>query len=731
MHDEVKNNEGNPTEGNTLLQDIASSDLFEADRYYIPISGENLKRWGFQYAIKERDTSQLNTEVLLQRYQYKMTEEQKRWDKIYEGVCERYNGRISAARKEIEEIEKGNLLNDSTHADLQKRKEELKAEIKAYFEKVIEVRKKIAEGKKNLAGKCLDEAKVEIDKAMALNKSVYDETKKVNEAAFENSKKKLEDEIAQLGKKRDAFMERYTEVNKRMKLINADGINPSTAYVLIGVGTSAAAAAGYFFSVFTSNVQFSSQDAVFFVLNGFMKAGGGGASTFLMKAGYLLLFILLTGMISFACFRLFNKFIKKEDKKADDHSRISAYKQLVNDTSGVSTKIKAGSWFSFWLQITPLVFIAGIVILVLALRIGSEAGGDGIANLNKLNASLEGMLAGTTAALAVGGLLCLYVMKIIEPRLLGKQEAGKPGGNWFWNNWELALCVLCFLVFTGAIAFYPLIDKQFGQEQINMISISEFIAVTLLSAFSFAYGVRFRGLIAVSRFLQREVDRLDADIAMLKAPLPPESTIHYSKTSDIVHNMLIAIDNKVKLLQTAYSPEQKKVLHKKEQEKVTFFKRLGLLFKWRKKEPVSAVGHLVRLAEWEQYYFPDLNEELILYGAECAEKEREYREVVQQLEKLESDNTEGEEEKIEKRKKLQKDIETMLTYLEKTAVSRAKLNAKLDHNSVAAETAILDGFHLGIWYRENQLGPRDDYYLNYSLFQPKALIPEHVQGGRS
>src|SRR6185503_20810686 len=121
--------------------------------------------------------------------------------------------------------------------------------------------------KEDMMNKWVKEAEDLIDGTSALQKKLYDKTKAYNHDRYYDEKDTLEKHIQHWKTKRHYFVERLGSVHERMKRIGADGVNPAAAYVLIGIGSSVAAAAGYFFSVFTSAASFGNQDAFYFLLN--------------------------------------------------------------------------------------------------------------------------------------------------------------------------------------------------------------------------------------------------------------------------------------------------------------------------------------------------------------------------------------------------------------------------------------------------------------------------------
>jgi hypothetical protein len=728
MHDEIKNNSTEPGNEDSVLTDIAGTGVLDNESFWQSGEEESLRRWGFQYAIKERNRDLPSAGDFLKEFRNRKSEEITRWQVVYDSIQSRYREKIAAAKKEIGDIEEGLLPADPTKKTLETRKEELESQMKDYCLRVIEARKKMLLDKKDMVGKFMDDAENQVKNALALEKLVYDQVKDRNSEQFKDSKDRLDANVASWTEKRNRLSERVNEVQLRMKLINADGVNPSAAFVLIGIGSSVAAAAGYFFSIFTSSTGLGNNDAFFFLLKGFLKLGNNTGTGLLAKLLLLVLFVVLIGLISYVCFRIFRRFFDNKKSARQENMRVDGYNRVLKENSGLSAEVRGGSWFSLWLQVSPLVIIVGVLVLLLALNTTTAD------EVNSLNSSLEGTLAGTTIALGLGGMLTLYIMKVVEPRLIRKHTEGKSGAGWLKHNWELAACICAFILLTAAVIWLPMKDTKFTARSTNAVAISEFIVVAMLSAFPFAYGMRFRGLVAVDRYLQREIERLDYIVAYSKTPEKPDVNDHYNKVSAYVSTVLEAVQIKALWLQQAgsskieaFQPSQRQ----QKPEKNALFPRIfdHIRNSWRdlfnsgNDTAHMAVHRLISLTDWERGLFPDIAEEINLLGTEFLEIETEHKKVKQQLDALEGEYSASAEERAEKIVKLQKEVETLLTYGEKAEVSRIKKWAKIESMSVRAEAAVLDGFHLGAWYRENQMGPVDNYYWNEASSKSTAITP--------
>lgn len=663
----------------------------------------SLKRWGFQHAIKDKLMVSLSADNLLKLYNDKIKEKLVKWDDLYNSINKRFDDKILELKAEMDKANQ-DIENDPTLADLEKRKTELLDEMKNTRTRMLEVRKKMLDGKRNMLGALVNEGEDLVDKAVALQKKVYKEFKELYQTSFNDSSLAFKKHIESCNERKMQLQEKLTETNKEIKEIGADGVNPFSADLLIGIGTTVAAAAGYFFSVYTTAASFGNQDALYFLLGGIFKAGSAGDVSLLTRILLLTGCIIVIGYISYLCFYLFNKFFKAS-KPDQDGSRFTAGTRIAGNNSRASAKVKAGSLFSLWLQIAPIVLIAGIIVLLLAVNSSIST------ELGKVNSSVEGILTGTAIALGIGAAMFVYIMKVIEPRLRRHKNGTGGFGSHVLRNWELVLSIALLLCCSILIICFPLIDGKLDSQYVKSVSILEFIAVALLSAFPFAYGVRFRGLIAVTRFLQREIDYLDNEIAYHSSPVIPEISVDYTNSKNgITESVLGALQNRISILNEVSSGE-------KENGRINnwnlrdFFKsvrhKIWSLIKGQEKTPVLKIAEL---SGWEKRYFPEIDEEMKILVLEYREYETEFKVVTDQLDKLSADaNLEKDKMDAEQKAKL-RHIELLRTYKEKAEKKKLEEESKFEKLSLEAEAAILEGYHLGIWYRENQLGPGGLYY---------------------
>lgn len=676
---------------------------------------KSLRRWGFQQAIKDVHQT-LDANQLLQLYQQHTERQKQHWERIYAAAIKRYQHKIDEARQNLKLLTSETALYDPTYKELLRRREELEKELKEMRIAIREIRQRMAQGKEGMMQKWMQEAKQQINDAVEIQNKVFDEVKALNKKSYDAQKPSLDLHIAHAKDKRTLYTKRLDGVEGQMRLLGVDGVNPTVAYLLMGIGTSVAAVAGYFFSNFTVLARLGNADALSFLLKGFFSAANHQVSM-VTKIAVLLALVLLISAVSWLCFYFFKRFFSSSDtdKTSADGTRMAMYAKMQNEGSGMMANLKAGGWFSFWLQIAPIVIIIGILIILLSVNSSVKD------EVDKLNASVEGVFAGTAIALGIAGIMCLYIMKIIEPRLDRKRASTTSGGVilWIQYNWELVVCMVIFVCCTISIVAYPVGVNGVQPKAVQGIVIPEFVVVCLLAAFPFAYGLRFRGLIAVSRFLRKEIDRLDYFIAECETPLVPRVEVDYAERMErMVAGVLDVVENKAMLLRGATGPAQvNKKIEKSEPEynalkKIRNFivKKFEGVLNYIRKDASTSIKPLIELADWEVRYFPEIAEELKIKASDYIEVEQEYSNVKKQIEKLDADTTKNQVDSKERKEKLNHRIEVLLTYIEKTEIACLKKLTNLVTISTNEEAALLDGFHLGIWYRENQLGPSVNYY---------------------
>ncbi len=671
----------------------------------------DLKRWSFFSTIAQpQQALTLFTELRDEHISQLAAIEQK-WVAIYNAVKQRFTDKITLAQEDIKNLEIPLAKDNSELAELIEKKKLVTSELIEIRKRLAEIRLRLADAKKDMLTHWLEEAEKQIDKALQIQGKVYAEIKKINQQTFDNNRTALLAETEFFKTKRKNYEERYANVHARINILASDGITPTLAKWFIAIGTVAAAAAGYFFSAFTYATGFSNQDIFYYILNGFMEAGHDNAKPLWLKLLFLILFITIITVVSWLCYRAINKFFPKENSKKNSNYQFSA--NFKYDGLKYSEDIKSINWFSFWLRAIPGFIIAGIVILILS------ANKDGVTGINFLNASTEGLVIGTALSTSLAALMHLYLMKVIEPRLLKHLRNELTLTKWLKLNWEVCVAIVLFItsvIFTLIFSYTSNIQEAGITRQSSIvISLSQFIPVCLLAAFPLAYGRRFKGLLDVSRFLERQIAYFEYRIAYNPVPEAPQIEFDYTKrVQGLIDATIGTLENKILLLQGRFegkkptpppSDDIKKTMagHAK-----TIFKKAADWFMRKSKFLNPPQGVFTPLTEWEAIYFPEFDELVKITTEEYRTKEEELKETEKQITQIynEIDN---------KRLLAENKKDKLLTAIDNWKYSN--VNALLIEVSKTQQlkniktddiTKIADGFVLAMWYLGHGRGPRPD-----------------------
>jgi hypothetical protein len=661
---------------------------------------DTIKRLGFFEAISHSGPAKSKLENLLESYEQKAREKINTLEEIYEKKVRHLSNRISSSASRIEELKQklsdSEKYNEADDLQLQKIIEDkLKEEerLAAAQEQITEVRVRLGEAKAGIINKSLDEAEAQVRKALNIQNLVYDETRILNGKKYEDEK----DYLTRLAKcyqeLHDYYKNRYDKVNSYLHVLDVDGISPKTTSVLTTIGTVSFGAAGFFFSTFAGNTGFGNQDMLYYVLDGLITTAQQPANGF-AKVGVLFGIIALITLISLGCNFLISRLKNKDEEiftKLSLGGNASAKLELLE----YQANLKSNNWYAFWLQLLPGVFIAGLLILCLSINYRST-------QLIYINASSEGLIIGTSIAISLAGLIYLYITKIVEPRLLKRHEANPNESiNWIKANWEIVTILILFVVFSIFIILIPTGIAASTDLQVRY-ALLLFLAICLVGSMSFAYGMRNRGLIQTGRYLEKVIKWLNKAIAYCSAPETPQ-----------VHNTLAAehgniLEHVLKQLsfKAAVNLSDGRVRRKRKSPGL-FGELMDVLKLSKESEETSASEHIsyVTIMEpWEERYFPHIVDELKAKEFEYREKRVRLQLALDHITDYKSARTNMlrlQENEIALCRETIKECETLI---ESALQERADCiqQARADHEETI--TNLLDGFDLGVWYKNNGLG---------------------------
>lgn len=681
---------------------------------------DTTKRRGFFEAIKHTGCPQNHLANLLKEHELQAADKIKQADALADQRTAHLKQRIVLAQERIAEL-KAKIVLAAAYKEADD--EELKAlvaerdkEEKRLLEleaKLTAVRVRLGEAKAGIINKSLEDAEAQVKAALNIQRNIYDETKRLNQQKFNDEKEHLAQLAACYKDLYTAYEARHKRVDKYLAVLDVDGISPITTQVLTTVGTVSFGAAGFFFSTFAGKAGFGNDDILYFIFNGIFDTANRPMPGWAKLLIFLGLILLVTG-VSWGCNYLINRLKKNSEEEVQSEVSLGAAMAKKFKQAEYNASVKSNNWYGFWLQLIPSILIAGLIVLGIASK-ATEA------SIGAINASSEGLIIGSCVAMAVAGLIYLYIIKIVEPRLVRRYDANPDIKiNWISANWELVAILTIFLLFVVAVVLVPydITSDKFGilpVDQRTRYAILLFAAICLVGGISFAYSVRSRGLIETGRYLERAMHRLKNYIAYCNGPVAPE--LHNEVAGE--HSNIIQHVLKQLTFKATINKEEAYLRSKLNREKQrNWFERLFGIGEDTEPQPQEPMQIVTVIQPWEEHYFPHIIDELRAV-------EFEYKEQKARAVKLAAAVEDHRSAKHSEPRLLENDVQTcynsikdMETDLEDTIKNKGIRHQNITNTYNKLIVDLLDGFHLGLWYRENGLGPTAQFFEACPPVQP-------------
>lgn len=672
----------------------------------IPQDDKHFNRMGFYCAIGESENPKGKFDALLLRHKESIDEKLKQIEYHYYLDILRFETKIEELKKKLEE-EKFKLFTHKFDIDeLLKARDALKVEVNNLETEINQLYKDLGEQKSKLIENRVEDVKSELAKLVGGYDSITDQKSQINAKSYDNSKDALKIKVDLFQKFADSYSNIYSGIKKKIEILNVAGIGDYISSFLIYAGFTAAIAAGWFFSIYALKNNLNSESTLFFLLSGlfnfgqeFITASNSKVLASLYMTLSLIIFLALTGVIAWFCQWLLDKY-EKVNTKNKLVFEISEDEKFV-----FNTQISAKTFLSFWLQVLPFVFILGIVFIILIL-------GNAAENVNKLDISLSGQVAGTAIAFLCTGIAFLYITKVIEPRI-EMQASNNAPISWLRSNIELFLLITLFLISIFGLLFG--VEKLTGIAVGNrFISLLEFTICVLLTSFMLGYGLRYKGLISTTEYLERRLKELTDAIKDNSRARPlnlilAEGKQFNKKYLELQEELLNLIIAKTKVAKEFLPSEDIKGNQNTTKKKENWWSRLFNNAKIVETEDKN--GKMAfEMSPIEEVYFPGFKNHIDELKSLITSKNVELEKTENQLSAIKADKSEYATILVKSIKK----IETKISNLRKAITNRYfKWTQTIDVQKKQGDKEnmeIWDGYNLGMWYRENGIGPTPDYY---------------------
>jgi hypothetical protein len=679
------------TESSYILQQPPVWDAVDKKHYH---------RIGFTCAISQIESPEKELQLLIEKHKAQIKELLNQLQTIY--TLESAN--ITRQTDELNQLiasEEVKILTAHLDAEqLKKQEEELKNNLLQLETELSLVYKDFGQRKEMMVENRIEEVRNELTKIINNYQTICENRTKINTSEYEVNKNAIEKRIRIL----ETFIERnkkaYEALSAKLLPLSERGIGEKGVNVMISFAFSAAIGAGWFFSIYALNERFDNKDGIGFVLEGIFQFGGRMMASagnpvwggFLLIAA-LLAFITVTGGVAWLAQKIIDHYNSsstniKIDFETDEYMRFL-----------LRTKITATNFISFWMQLSPYVFIGGVLYVLLIM-------GNSGNKISEVSTSLSAQTVGAFFALLTSGVSLLYIMKVIEPRV---EAQGNSKNVWIRSNIELAVVIGLFIVFVVLLIT--------GISSRNAaVPIAGFAVMTLLTGVLMGYALRYKTLISQVKDLEFQTERFAIEVQKLSRPKP--LFIEYDE-GKLFNRKFIELEKELMELSILKS------------------KQVAQLWQGQPQKRVNRKGYWVRM--WQKYVAGDNN--IMFYDDDAyynlsAGEERLFpsvstriEEVKQKIVKVKTELAQTTSQITDIReetsnyllrlrnniKESRKRIDDLQQKLIDFRVDFHKKSEVLQLLKEHQEYGIKDGFDVGMWYRLNQLGPLPNYYNSKTI----------------
>lgn len=511
-------------------------------------------------------------------------------------------------------------------------------------------------------------------------------------------------QIEQLSELRDVYKNRFTRIRIRIEKMVDNGINDRSSLYLLSFGSICAGVAAWFFSIFTTKTNFGNQDVFYYLFQGFLKVGQNPNYTFLQKILVFVGSLVIIGFVIWVIGLFINHLRNGVKQKGEHNTFVSKIKFNLSDTSTIDFR-SSSTWLIGLLQLVPFILVSGIVILVLSSTSNIES------QTSDLNNSTGGLLAGAAIVAGLTGLIYLYITLIIESRVdlnsLGSDAINKTPT--FKKRWEIIVLIGLFVLsilflFTSNSDDGKQVAMQGIRNSENLkiyISCIQFLSTAFIAAFSFSYGIRYRGMIATSDFLERKIRKINALLEFYITPsieiddnLKQHTAKITSQQFDIVKEKLNDLSSKLQYPSFKTQVTTNKMIPF---AKFSFFKPRNYSGNQPASNQIDEIDILIKSLKEQAAAMPDVLSEIIKFESLHKIKKSNLADVEEILNQYENRTGKWKvvDDKIENCKR---NIRVYRRLYHKKILQMNLKNIEIEKEGQEQSNALLDGFHLGEWY---------------------------------
>jgi hypothetical protein len=769
--DQEHSNEQNNLSGEELaVEKINKEELLKDKPSYfeapIKLQEEALRRKGYFVAIE-------HPSLPYERFQQLITQHTDRENLLVEETTlnssieiDRYKERIRIAREQKAALE-AEIEEYKNEVDgRQEEKQGLEQSLEKVKERIYNFFRDLSSAKKEVLENRIKEVNDSLLQLIEGQRKVLDNEKLPFKNYLDRGQNLAQDIIDRYDALSHKVADRLNEIQQLMLCFDIKGLSPVVLNFLISTGFVAAVVAGWFFANFTLLSDGSKKNE--WLNSGFISNLITAALNFvrthnkwdcLIYLGVFLGFVTLLSALADIIKWLYRHWLADRIRKVGPGKGKSnfEFKTGLSELEGLpfSLEINSETMFIFWLEILPLVFIAGVTIIILSYNesmftvASTTSDGKPALSVDSIAGqlvSLTSEIAGFLMSIALGAIYYLYLAH--KGKKLCKEENPLVENNksWYIRNWEFAIIIafvvlvnLFILVMLGIISIW---DYGLNSHALGAITLAQFLLYANAAGLCIGFGTYGKGLVSQAGWLEF---KLDATSAKVKYFYQNSLSLFFTNDFDAKYKRIQ--EEILDLLGQRLNPEwsaKEKTSQKGDKRKVTakadtaasnekrqsFYERLLRLlsdiryFLTGQKTAVKITDAVNGTAlSWEMSkedvaFYPELAIELESYN-------KQRKDIEAQLDEIKNAHIGFYGKTSFRYTKLSDTLKLIDSRIEnwywriRQIRDNLPVRLKLIRDEALQERTIMqDGYDLGIWYRENEIGPYTGYYQLYKNQKP-------------
>ncbi len=705
-------NEENANSGNKNQESAKYNPFIEFNQEL-----EHFKKIGFWNSLNNATNPRGAYEQYLEKHSNLFEEKKRILNDFHFYDIERFKEQIRKADEKIISInEKLNQQNDIL--PLEDEAEKIREKIEVLRNELRISLKRLGDEKESLIDKRIEKAFQELDLLIDKYRDIAGKHFALNRDAQERNGDAFQIKPNLLQQLQNHYEKIFREAQEKFESLGF-GNWLDNSWSLKTFGLLAALASGYFFSIFSIETKLGNESVPFFIFTGLFNLVGNLISS--QPWGIFIVFLLIAGLpflfllVAYICQRLLNKYEEGREKKLED------FKLTLNQNNEIEIAEAAETtdFYCFLLKRTPLLFVLSIIFALVAFGYYgatsvSAANPVNTAANNKLTAldiSLTSSTIGIFLALALSGVVYIYILNIFEPRLEkvnSRENKTPPPRSWrFWANFELIGILIVVLLLLFALLFGS--EKYFffniGKAMVNkksFIAFLLFIVSVLLTAISFGYGVYFSAINEVKDNVERKLRVLNQTHANNSFP-GIKSALFADKAFGIKYvnivNKLIELVSAKTDLAGEFIPKNQKQANQKQSftQETRFFSNP---FKWIRENIFRKNSYdlPIELTAEDKHYFPEITSEIENIHSQIRENRQHIEEIESEIKGRQQENTEYIRKLKEEKSRLEsqnREWKKHISFLNREHFKEVERFIQKHQQEVSE---LKDGFNLALWF---------------------------------